>query len=123
MQSYWWYEITFLCNITKKLEAITDSKDIAYTLGILNTSLAKIGKHQVEHLKKVKEQGAIAFVIISFSKLREIYLLDANYLIACYTNLERKSIPYSYINEHGHLIDSGYFNRVDYLKVLDEYYL
>lgn len=36
--------ITFLCNITKKLEAITDSKDIAYTLGILNTSLAKIGK-------------------------------------------------------------------------------
>lgn len=85
--------------------------------------LANIGKHQVEHLKKVKEQGAIAFVIIMFSKLDETYLLDANYIIACYTNLERKSIPYSYIKEHGHLIPKGYFNRVDYLKILDEYYL
>lgn len=85
--------------------------------------LANIGKHQVEHLKKVKEQGAIAFVIISFSKLDEIYLLDANYIVACYTNLERKSIPYSYIKEHGHLISRSYFNRVDYLKILDEYYI
>ena len=85
--------------------------------------LANIGKHQVEHLKKVKEQGAIAFVIISFSKLDEVYLLDANYIVACYTNLERKSIPYDYIKKHGHLIQRGYFNRVDYLKVLDEYYM
>ena len=31
--------------------------------------LANIGRHQIEHLKRVKEHGAIAFVIISFSKL------------------------------------------------------
>ena len=85
--------------------------------------LANIGKHQVQHLKNVKEHGAIAFVIISFSKLNEIYLLDANYVIASYNNLDRKSIPYEYIKEHGHLINEGYFNRVDYLKVIDEYYL
>ena len=85
--------------------------------------LANIGKHQVQHLKRVKEHGAIAFVIISFSKLNEIYLLDANYIISCYNNTERKSIPYSYIKEHGHLINDGYFNRVDYLKIIDEYYL
>lgn len=85
--------------------------------------LANIGKHQVEHLKKVKEQGAIAFVIISFSKLDEIYLLDANYIIACYKNPDKKSIPYSYIKEHGHLIKQSYFERVDYLSVIDSYYL
>lgn len=85
--------------------------------------LANIGHHQVEHLKRVKEHGAIAFVIISFSKLDEIYLLDANYIIACYKNSEKKSIPYSYIKEHGHLIEQSYFQRVDYLKIIDQYYL
>ena len=65
--------------------------------------LANIGKHQVEHLKKVKEHGAIAFIILSFSKLGEIYLLDANYVISCYSG-EKKSIPYSYVKEHGESI-------------------
>ena len=85
--------------------------------------LANISKHQVEHLKKVKEHGAIAFVIISFAKLDEIYLLDASYVYACYKNPDKQSIPYSYIKEHGHLIKQSYFERVDYLKVVDEYYL
>ena len=85
--------------------------------------LANIGRHQIEHLKRVKEHGAIAFVIISFSKLDEIYFLDATYLIACYNNPDKKSIPYSYIKEHGHIIKSSYFERVDYLKIVDDYYL
>ena len=85
--------------------------------------LANIGHHQVQHLKKVKEHGAIAFVIIYFSKLDEIYLLDAAYLVARYNNSEKKSIPYAYIKEHGHLIKQSYFQRVDYLKIIDEYYL
>lgn len=85
--------------------------------------LANIGHHQVQHLKKVKEHGAIAFVIIYFSKLDEIYFLDASYLVCCYTNNDKKSIPYSYIKEHGHLIKQSYFQRVDYLKIIDEYYL
>ena len=82
--------------------------------------LANIGKHQVTHLKRVKEHGAIAFVIIQFSKLNEIYFLDANYLVAY---PDRKSISYSYIKEHVHLIEQGYFNSVDYLKIIDKYYL
>ena len=85
--------------------------------------LANIGHHQIQHLKKVKEHGAIAFVIIYFSKLDEIYFLDANYLVCCYNDTTKKSIPYAYIKEHGHLIKQSYFQRVDYLKIIDEYYL
>jgi recombination protein U len=85
--------------------------------------LANIGHHQVQHLQKVKEHGAIAFVIISFTKLNEIYLLDASYIVECYKNDEKKSIPYTYIKEHGHLIKESFFQRVDYLKIIDEYYL
>lgn len=82
-----------------------------------------IGEHQIKHLDSVLRQGAIAFVIISFTKLDEIYLLDASHLVNLYYKKERQSIPYLYIKEHGHLIKQGYFTRVDYLEVIDNYYL
>ena len=82
-----------------------------------------IGEHQIKHLDAVLKQGAIAFVIISFTKLDEIYFLDAKYVIDYYHNSDRKSIPYSFIQEKGHLIKQGYFTRVDYLEIIDKYYL
>ena len=82
-----------------------------------------IGEHQLKHLDAVLKQGAIAFLIISFTKLDEIYLLDAKHVLECYYNQERKSIPYSFIQEKGHLINQGYFTRVDYLEIIDKYYL
>lgn len=82
-----------------------------------------IGEHQINHLDSVLKQGAIAFVIISFTKLNEIYLLDASHLVNLYQKKERQSIPYSYIKENGHLIKQGYFTRVDYLEIIDNYYL
>lgn len=82
-----------------------------------------IGDHQIKHLENVLKQGAIAFVIISFTKLDEIYLLDASHIIDLYHKKERQSIPYSYIKENGHLIKQGYFTRVDYLEIIDNYYL
>ena len=81
-----------------------------------------IGEHQIKHLQAVLKQGAIAFLIISFTKLDEVYLLDATHVVDLYYNEERKSIPYSYIQENGHLIKQGYFTRIDYLEVIDKYY-
>lgn len=82
-----------------------------------------IGEHQIKHLESVLKQDAIAFLIISFTKLNEIYLLDANYVLHYYYNESRKSIPYSFIKEKGHLLKQGYFTRVDYLEIIDKYYL
>jgi len=82
-----------------------------------------IGEHQIKHLDSVLKQGAIAFLIISFTKLDEIYLLDAKHVLHYYYNEERKSIPYSFIKENGYLITQGYFTRVDYLQIIDKYYL
>ena len=82
-----------------------------------------IGEHQIKHLDNVLKQGAIAFIIISFTKLDETYFLDAKHVIDCYYNSDRKSIPYNYIKEKGHLIKQGYFTRVDYLEIVDNYYL
>ncbi len=82
-----------------------------------------IGEHQLKHLEAVLKQGAIAFLIISFTKLNEIYFLDANIVLNFYKNESRKSIPYDYIKEKGHLIKQSYFTRVDYLEIIDKYYL
>lgn len=82
-----------------------------------------IGEHQLKHLENVLKQGAIAFLIISFTKLNEVYFLDANIVLNYYHNGDRKSIPYSYIKENGYLIKQGYFTRVDYLEIVDKYYL
>ena len=54
-------------------------------------SFHNIGAHQIEHLKKVIHHGGIAFFLIYFITLNEVYLLDANVIIDRY-NGERKSI-------------------------------
>lgn len=82
-----------------------------------------IGDHQLKHLENVLKHGAIAFLIISFSKLDEIYFLDAQIVLDYYHNQDRRSIPYGYIKENGHLIKQGYFTRVDYIEIIDKYYL
>lgn len=82
-----------------------------------------IGEHQLKHLQAVLNQGAIAFVIISFVSLDEVYYLDAQKVLDYYYNESRKSIPYSYIKENGHLIKQSYFTRIDYLDIIDKYYL
>ena len=85
--------------------------------------LHNIGEHQLKHLESVLKQGAIAFLIISFTKMDEVYFLDAKYVLDFYNNQDRKSIPYSFIQEKGHLIKRSYFTRVDYLEIIDNYYL
>ena len=73
-------------------------------------------------MDNVLKHGAIAFLIISFTKLNEIYYLDAKHVIHFYYSEERKSIPYSFIKEKGHLIKQGYLTRINYLKIIDDYY-
>ena len=84
--------------------------------------LSNIEKHQIEHLKLVLEQGGIAFFIIQFQLLNEVYLLDASYVIHFYEHGERKSIPYQVFKENGILIKQGYNPRLYYIDAIEEKY-
>ena len=84
--------------------------------------LSNIEKHQIEHLKLVLEQGGIAFFIIQFQLLNEVYLLDASYVIHFYEHGERKSIPYQVFKESGILIKQGYNPRLYYIDAIEEKY-
>lgn len=87
------------------------------TFPFINISL-----HQIDHLDRIIKHGGIAFLIIAFTKLNEVYLLDASYMIDAYRNSKRKSMTYETIKENGHLIRQSYLPRLHYLEVIDKYY-
>lgn len=84
--------------------------------------LSNIEVHQIEHLKKVLEHGGIAFFIIQFQLLNEVYLLDASFVIHYYEHGERKSIPYEVFQKEGILIEQGYSPRLYYIDAVEKKY-
>ena len=92
------------------------------TLKTTSFPLANISKHQIEHLKNVLKHNGIAFFIIEFSKLQQVFLLDASYVINFYENGERKSIPYNQVVDNGHEIKKGFAPRLNYLDVIEKIY-
>ena len=51
-----------------------------------------------------------------------VYYLDGYDIIEFINNNDRKSIPYSYIQEKGYVIDKKIRPRLDYIKVIDKIY-
>ena len=82
-----------------------------------NFPFTNISVHQIEHLRSIIKHQGIAFVIIAFTHLNEVYLIDAYY------QPNQKSISYYAIKERGHLIEQGFNPRLNYLKIIDQYYL
>ena len=72
-----------------------------------------ISQHQIDHLQRIINHGGIAFIIIAFTSLNEVYLIDASH---------GKSMTYDRIKSLGHIIPQGYQPRLDYLNVIDEVY-
>lgn len=84
--------------------------------------LSNIHFHQIEHLKKIVKHGGIGFIIVSFTSLNVIYLLETNLLLKFINNSNRKSIPLEYFKKNGHEIKYSYQPRVDYLKIINDLY-
>lgn len=84
--------------------------------------LFMIHPHQIKHLKKVVFHGGIGFFIIRFNYHNETYLIDSKLLIDKIENIDKSSIPYSWFQSHGILIQEGLYPRLAYLKAVDELY-
>lgn len=90
--------------------------------------LKNIHSHQIKHLKDVHNQGGIAFLIVHFKKCQQYFYLPATLLFSYWDDQfnkkkGRKSIPYSVFLQKTYLIQFGYRPRLDYLKIIDEYFL
>ena len=76
---------------------------------------------KIDHMEAVVQQGGICFVLLHFAKLSETYLLPAPALIHYY-NIDHgsKSMPLSYIQEHGFLVDKNRLPSVPYLDIIEQ---
>lgn len=84
--------------------------------------IANIHRHQIDHLRAIIEHGGIGFVLIFFTTLNEMYLIDGRIMDTYYHDLSRRSIPYEEIQQKGYRIAQGYVAPVPYLDVVDKVY-
>lgn len=80
---------------------------------------SSIHSHQIGHLENVNRHGAISFIIIKMCFYSEIYLIKSKDFINYYNSNIRKSLPYTWIKEHGFIIQGKYTNPCDYIKAID----
>ena len=81
--------------------------------------LANIHKHPINHIRNINNNGGIVFLIVRFVSLNKDFILMGKDFIDFIDNNDRKSIPLSYFEEKGYIIDISYIPRIDYLKVID----
>jgi len=83
--------------------------------------IANVHPHQIKHMRNVIKHGGITFLIL---KMNEIYyFFKGEDFLNYIDNNERKSIPYSYLQERGIIIKENYRPALDYIKVVDKEYL
>lgn len=88
----------------------------------LGFPLINIHEHQIEHLKKIIKFNGIAFLIVRFTFYSETYFVFANDFINYIETLKKKTVPLSFFKEKGILLKEKLNPRIDYLKIIDEYY-
>lgn len=81
--------------------------------------LKSLHPHQITHLKNVLHHGAVAFLLIRFTKLDETYYVKAEDLLVFIKNEKRHSVPRQWFADNGFLVPYNYLKPVDYLKVVD----
>ena len=82
--------------------------------------LSSIHKHQIKHLERCLNHGAIAFIILRMASFEETYLIKAKDFLDFYKGESRKSLSYTWIKEHGFIIEYNYLKPCDYLQVVDK---
>lgn len=83
--------------------------------------LSNFPEHQRVHMQQCINQGGIAFLILYFSRLDEIYLLPYPAIAEYIETQAKQSLSYDFIVDSGYLCPRGAMPTIDYLKALDQY--
>ncbi|MGX7777282.1 Holliday junction resolvase RecU [Streptococcus pluranimalium] len=80
--------------------------------------------HQIDHMKRVIDQKGICFVLMHFSTLKQTYYLPAQHLIDFYrVESGKRSMPLTFIQQHGFAITLASFPQVPYLDIIEQHFL
>lgn len=87
--------------------------------------IKNIHEHQILHLNKCREHGGISFIIVYFSTLGKIFLMDSKKMDFYYqrSKTDKKSISLEEFEENAYAIKEGYRKPVDYLSIVDNVYM
>ena len=87
--------------------------------------IKNIHEHQILHLNRCRKHGGISFVIVYFSLLGKIFLMDSEKINYFYERSKtgKKSISLKEFEENAYPIKEGYRKPVDYISIIDEHYL
>ncbi len=69
--------------------------------------LQNIHSHQIEHIKQVIDLGGIAFIIVKFTSLNKVFLLDGKITVEAYEKFQNngvKSLSIKFFMEKGYEI-------------------
>ncbi|MDF2698499.1 MAG: Recombination protein RecU [Haloplasmataceae bacterium] len=87
--------------------------------------IQNIHEHQYAHIMQVIGLGGIAFILVKFSALNKVYLLDGNIVVEAYEKYLKdgpKSFSIKFFVEKGHEITERCLFSIDYLKIIDKVY-
>lgn len=90
------------------------------TRNITSFPLKNIGQHQINHIRNIKDNGGISFLIVRFTRLDKTFLIKGSDFINFIDNNKRMSIPFDYFNKKAYLLELSYQPRLDYLKVIED---
>lgn len=88
----------------------------------LSFPLKNFHQHQITHMDQCLKQNGICFVILRFSSINRLFLLEAEQLLTYWENQKdgRKSIPISELEKNGYEMYYGFSPRIPYLDVVDQ---
>lgn len=83
--------------------------------------LANIEQHQIDFMQRWQEHGGVAFLLVEFAELGEVYRLDMSDLLKWrdVATTGRKSIPVLFFRESCRRVEQGRGVVLDYLAGLD----
>ena len=90
------------------------------TISKTSFPLANISSHQLQHLDQVLQQKGIGFFIFELQALDRVYLVEASKIIHFMRVEKRQSIPFTWLESHGHLIPLAVAPRLHFLPILDQ---
>lgn len=88
--------------------------------------MRNVEEHQVKHLMQCMKHGGISFLIIYWVHKNEYFLYPIEKFAVHYNSAkadDRKSITYETFLVEAYKIEEKYLPRLDYLSVIDKYYI
>ncbi|AAP56492.2 Holliday junction resolvase recU (Recombination protein U-like protein) [Mycoplasmoides gallisepticum str. R(low)] len=87
----------------------------------INYSLKNIKQHQLDHLRKIHEQGGIAFILLLIVPKEEFYMIPIKKIDSWLKNQESNTLKYEWIQKSSFKLELFYPGVIGIFEALQEW--